>query len=407
MTKKQFIVTVIAIFSVTSTCFSQELVQWRGTDRSGIYNETGLLKEWPVDGPTLLWNYEGLNKGFTSAIIADDKIFTTGQSDSTGYVFALNLQGKLLWKVEYGKEFTEAFPGTRTTPVYYKGNLYLSTAFAEAICLNAETGKKVWSVDMKAKFGARMIKFGIVEAPVVYDNKVYFTPGGENISIVALNVNTGETIWESKTTGEKSAYCSPLLFDYKNKKYLATSLVANVVGLDASDGTFLWKMSQVSSNTINPNTPLYKDGLIYSLTGYKGGGVMMKLSDDGKSVTELWRNTTLDNQMGGAVWIGDQIIGSGHQNDRSWQCLNAKTGEVMFKTTEIGKGAVIFADGLLYCYSDAGELGIMEINDKGFTLKSKFRITLGTEQHWAHPVIHKGVLYIRHGNSLLAYSIKK
>jgi len=407
MTKRQLIIAAIAVFSFSSSGYSQDLVQWRGTERSGIYKETGLLKEWPVDGPKLLWNFDGLEKGFTSVTIADDKIFTTGQTDSIGYVFALNLQGKLLWKVEYGKEFTEAFPGTRTTPVYYKGNLYLSTAFSEAICLNAATGKKVWSVDLKAKFGALSIKFGIVEAPVIYDNKVYFTPGGESTSIVALNVKTGETIWESKTTGELSAYCSPLLFEYKNKKYIATSLKANVVCVDAIDGTFLWNISQVSSNTINPNTPLYKDGCIYSVTGYKGGGVMIKLSDDGKNATELWRNTTLDNQMGGVVWVGDQIIGSGHQNDRSWQCLNAKTGEVMFKTTEMGKGAVIYADGLLYCYSDNGELGIMELNDKGFTLKSKFRIALGTDQHWAHPVIDKGVLYIRHGNTLMAYSIKK
>ena len=128
MKKRQLILAAIAIFFVPYSGFSQDLVQWRGTDRSGIYNETGLLKEWPVDGPTLLWNFEGLNKGFTSVTIADDKIFTTGQSDSIGYVFALNMQGKLLWKVEYGREFTEAFPGTRTTPVYYKGNLYLSTA---------------------------------------------------------------------------------------------------------------------------------------------------------------------------------------------------------------------------------------------------------------------------------------
>ena len=407
MTKRQLIIAVLATFLFSFSGFSQDIVQWRGAERTGIYNETGLLKEWPVEGPKLLWSFEGLDKGFTSVTIAEDKIFTTGVTDGIGYLFALSLQGKQIWKMEYGKEWTGAYPGARTTPVYYKGNLYLVTGLGEALCLNGETGKKVWSVDMKAKFGARLPTFAIAEAPVIYDNKVYFTPGGENTSIVALNLVTGETIWESKTTGEESSYCSPLLFDYKNKKYLTTSLTGNLIGIDANDGTLLWKIPQVNTYNIHPNTPMYKDGFIYSLTGYKGGGVMLKLSDDGKSVTELWRNKTLDNQMGGAIWIDNHIIASGHENDRNWQCLNAKTGEVIHKSNAIGKGVVIYADGLFYCYSESGELGIVELNETGFALKSKFRILLGSDQHWAHPVIDKGVLYLRHGKTLMAYSLKK
>jgi len=407
MKQKLFTLAVVSTFIFSVPSSAQDLVQWRGSDRSGIYDETGLLKEWPLEGPKLLWNYDGLDKGYSTVTIVNDKIYTTSETEGTGYIFALNMQGALLWKVEYGKEWNDAFPAARPTPVYYKGNLYLATGFGEALCLNAETGKKVWSVDMKAKFGARIPKFGFVEAPVIHDDKVYFTPGGENVTMVTLNPNTGETIWESKATGEEASYCSPLLYTYKDKKYIATSLTGNVIGMDASDGTFLWKIPQINTYNIHANTPLYKDGCIFNLTGYKGGGVMLKLSDDGKTVTELWRNTTLDNQMGGAIWIDNHLIGSGHENDRNWQCLDAKTGLVLFKSNAIGKGAVIYADGLFYCYSETGELGIMELGDSGFVLKSKFRIQLGSEQHWAHPVIHNGILYIRHGRTLMAYSIKK
>ena len=407
MKLRQGIVAAIAVFSFTSSCFSQDIVQWRGPDRTGIYTETGLLKEWPVEGPKLLWSYDELDKGFTSVTIAEDKIFITGVKEGTGFLSALSMEGKLLWKVEYGKEWSDPYPGSRTTPVFYKGNLYLVTGVAEALCLNAQTGKKVWGVDMIAKFGARIPTFGCIEAPAINDDKVYFSPAGEKTSIVALNRLTGETIWESKATGEKPAYCTPLLFDYKNKKYFTTSLEGNLIGLDASDGKLLWKVPQVNTYNIHPNTPLFKDGYLFSLTGYKGGGVMLKLSEDGNNVTELWRNKTLDNQMGGAVWIDNYIISSGHESDRNWQCLDSKTGEVVFKSNAIGKGVVIYADGLLYCYSDNGELGIMEMNKTGFALKSKFRITLGSEQHWAHPVIDKGILYVRHGKSLMAYSVKK
>lgn len=407
MTTKQFFVAAISLCMYIATGLAQDLVQWRGVERSGVYPETGLLKEWPAEGPQLLWHYDGLGIGFTSVTIVNNQIYTTGVSEDKGYVFAFDKQGKLLWKESYGNEWNQSYPGTRTTPVYFKGKLYLSTGLGEAICLDAKNGKKLWSVDMKEKYGARILRWGIVEAPVIFNDKVIFTPGGDKATFVAFNINTGKVVWESKTSDETSAYCSPLLYTYKNKTYLTTSLSKNLVGIDANTGKLVWQTSQVSQRSIHPNTPLYKEGLIYSLVGYGKGGIMVKLSDDGQSVSELWSNTTLDNQIGGAVWIDNYIISSGHQNDRSWQCLDAKTGKVLYKNNEIGKGAVVYADGLLYCYADNGEMGIMEIGANGFKLKSKFRITLGTDQHWAHPVIHEGVMYIRHGNTLMAYKVKK
>lgn len=407
MKKQQFIFALIAALIVITNAISQDLVQWRGTERSGIYKEAGLLKEWPASGPTLKWSFDGLGVGFSSVTVADDKIYTTGVKDSTGYLFAFSSDGKLLWKKEYGKDWTNSYPGSRTTPVFYKDNLYMLSGVGNALCINAKTGDVIWNINMVERFGARNITWGFVEAPAIIDNKVFFTPGGKTDVVVALNATTGETMWKSAATSEKSAYCSPLLIEHKGNKILVTSLEGNLVGLDVTNGALLWKVPQQSNYSIHPNTPLYKDGYIYSLTGYKVGGVMLKLSDDGKSVTELWKNTSLDCQMGGAVWIDDKIVASGHQNDRSWQCLDAHTGNVFFKSNAIGKGVVIFADGLYYCYAESGEMGIMELNNDGFKLKSKFRILMGTEQHWAHPVIDKGVLYIRHGNTLMAYVVKK
>lgn len=356
MTKRQLFISLVAVFACTASSFAQGLVEWRGPNRTGIYNETGLLKVWPEAGPKLLWSYDGVEKGFTSVTIVGEKIYTTGQNEGVGHLFAFDMKGKLLWKVEYGKEWNNNYPGSRTTPVYSKGKLYLETGNCVAVCLDAETGKIVWSVDMQAKYGAKPITFGFVDAPAIVDNKVIYTPGGPSVAVVALDAKTGELIWKSAANGagEQSAYCSPLVFDYKNKKYMVTALAKNLVCLDVNDGTFMWNISQVNQTSIHPNTPIYKDGQIFSVTGYKTGGVMIKLSDDGKSATDMWRNTSMDSQIGASVWVGDYIVGSGSQNDRSWQCLDPKTGKVLFNSTEIGKGAVIYADGLLYCYSDTG-----------------------------------------------------
>jgi outer membrane protein assembly factor BamB len=382
-------------------------LQWRGINRDGIYHETGLLKQWPTEGPKMLWSYDGLNKGHTSVTVADNTVYTTGQIDGKGYLFAIDLNGKLKWKKEYGKEWDEGYPGSRTSPTFYQDKLYFLTAYGNALCFDAKTGKKIWNVDLTEKFGARNIRWGFVESPLIYDNKVIFTPGGPEILFVALNPQAGSTIWESKGNGNTSAYCSPLLFEHNEEKYVVTSTSDHIVGFNADNGKILWTYPQSNRYSIHPNTPIYKDGYILSVTGYGTGATMLKLSDDGKSVSKVWKNADLDNQMGGVVWIDDYIISSGHENEKQWQCLDAKTGKTLFKTSDVWKGNVIYADGMLYCYSDKGELALMKISSDGFKLVSKFRITKGTEQHWAHPVIKDGILYVRRGNTVMAFDIKQ
>ena len=117
-----FCIILFAFISNNSYIHAQ--IQWRGENRTGIYNETGLLKKWPEAGPSLLWNYTGLGKGHTSVTIANNTIYTTGETLGVGCIFAFDLTGNLLWKSEYGKEWDESYPGSRTSPTYNQGKLY-------------------------------------------------------------------------------------------------------------------------------------------------------------------------------------------------------------------------------------------------------------------------------------------
>ena len=92
--------------------------------------------------------------------------------------------------------------------------------------------------------------------------------------------------------------------------------------------------------------------------------------------------------------------------NRQWRCVNWNTGEETYASTEIAKGVVISADGMLYCYSERGELALVEATPKGFNIKGLTKVDLGTAQHWAHPVINQGRLFLRHGDVLIAYKIK-
>jgi len=223
---------------------------------------------------------------------------------------------------------------------------------------------------------------------------------------MALNRMTGATIWSSAALGELSAYCTPLLIKLAARELLVTHTADHVVGVDAANGKLLWSFKHPNQYSVHPNTPLYSEGKIFVFSGYGQGAEMLKLSADGSSVTKDWDAKSFDSRIGGAVLLNGFIYGSG-DNDRSWQCLDWKTGERKYSSTEMGKGVVIAANNMLIGYSEKGELFLADANPSGLKVISKTKVAMGTEQHWAHPVIDKGILYVRHGNTLIAYKISE
>ncbi len=385
--------------------FAQENAQWRGENRDGIYAESGLLKEWPVDGPELLWHFDGLGEGHASAAVTEKMVYTSGTEGENGFVIALDYSGKTIWKTVYGKEWMDSFNGVRSSPMIYNGLVYMMSGFGKVVAMNAVNGNVLWSKDILADFGGENIKWGVTENLVADGDKLFCTPGGPNVSMIALHVKTGELIWKAKSNGEKSAYCSPALIKLPTRNLLVTHTGNSIIGVDAATGELLWSYEHLNQYSIHPNTPLFKDGYLYCFSGYGQGGVMLNLADDGSSVTKVWKNASLDNQMGGVILFDGKIYGSG-QNNREWFCLDWKTGDILYSSKMLGRGNVIFADGKLYCYADTGDVALIDVSNGSFEKVSSFRVPFGEKQHWAHLVINNKRLYVRHGSSLMVYSIK-
>lgn len=405
---KKHIIKLLSVF-ILSIFFSfysnaQEIIQWRGDNRDGKYNETGLLKEWPENGPKLLWHYDKLGEGHASAAVSDSRIYTAGTTSAgMGFVIALDHDGNELWKTEYGVEFMESWPGVRSTPNIHGDKLYIYSAFGKLVCMNKNTGDIIWSVDIFEKYDGRNITWGVTENLVVYENKVYVTAGGEDANVIALNKDNGSLIWKNKGKQEKSAYCSPTVIHHNGKAIFVTQTESFILGFDALTGEFLWSHSQPNQYYVHANTPLYHDGMLLIVSGYGKGSVMLKLSEDGKSVSEVWRNETQDNRMGGVILLDGKIYGSGDKN-RYWHCVDWNTGKDLGTSRIFTKGNIIYANGMLYCYSESGEVALVKPENQ-MKMISKFRVPFGTKQHWAHLVIHNKRLYVRHGTSLMVYDI--
>ena len=403
---KPLFVFLILFVSLSIHANSQDATKWRGINSSGIYTVEKLLPQWPAEGPQILWSYSDLGQGFTSPVFANNKIYINGMIDGQAVLFVLDQNGKELQQFKYGKEFVESYPGVRSTPTIVGDLAYLLTGHGKLTCLNLKTGKPVWVKDFIAQFEGTNITWGYTESILIDGDKLYCTPGGKKNNVMALNRMTGEPIWSCPGLGELSAYCTPLLIKLPARQLLVTHTASHVLGIDAETGKLLWNFEHPNQWAVHPNTPIYSDGGLFVFSGWGQGGEKLKLSADGSSVTKEWEIKSLDNRQGGAVFLDGYIYGSG-DTGRSWQCIDWKTGAQKYASTDVAKGVTIAANKMLIGYSEKGELFLADANPSAFKVISKTKVALGAEQHWAHPVINKGVLYVRHGNTLIAYQISE
>ncbi len=415
MTTKIGITLLIVCFFVHFAS-AQSLSDWR-YDRTGVYkNETGLLEKWPEDGPTMLWANQELFPGHSSVSIAHNTIYLTGKQDSMDVVMALTMDGKLKWKTPYGLSWEKSYNDSRSTPMIDGKRLYMTSGNGHIACVDAVSGNIIWKVDAHKKFNGVFHKWGIAESPIIYNNKVFYTVGGPETMMVALDKMTGETIWKTKSLDDSPSYASPLLIEHKGEDYIIQVSINYVFSVKPENGEIMWKFKygqfaggswRANNNT---NTPLYSDGTIFITNGYDHKAVMLELDNkDPKKVYFKYDDDNLDVHHGGAVKVGDYIYGANWINNGNgnWVCLNWETGEKMYEKEWQNKGSIISAEGKLYCYDEKrGNVALVEATPEAFKIISSFKVPHGRGPHWSHPVIRDGVLYVRHGEALMAYDIK-
>jgi outer membrane protein assembly factor BamB len=409
-------ITLLIIILTTAYSFAeaQKISDWRPENRTGVSAETGLLKSWPDGGPTLLWSTLELAKGYSSPVFGPGSIYITGLIGNEDALFALDMTGKVLWKTVIGRSWTQSFPDSRSTPTVDGNRVYASSGFGDIACIDGTTGKIIWSYKGSELNKGTYGSWGIAEGLLIDGNKVFFSPGGPETMTIALNKENGNVIWKSASLGDKPGYVSPIVVDYAGKKMFINVSLGHVYGLDAANGNIMWSVAHTPADDgddlIKCVTPLYKDGRVYVTGGYDTEGMMVEIAKDGKSAKVLWTDKLLDVHHGGVVLINGYIYGSNWINNGNgdWCCIDWNTGEKKWVEHWNCKGSIISAEGMLYIYDEKqGNVGLLKVNPEKFDLVSTFKVTLGAAgPYWAHPVIHNGILYLRHGNALMAYDIK-
>jgi len=392
--------------------------QFRGGDQSDISPDTGLLKEWPAGGPPKLWTYERAGMGYGSFSFADGKLFTLGSRGDEVTIIALDANtGEELWArkiaTDDGKGYNAGWGGgPRSTPTYSDGKLYALGPKGSLTCVNASDGKEVWSKSLVDDFGGQAGGWGFSESPSVDGNKVIVAPGGNRSPIVALNKETGETIWAGKVPNAGGAeYASVVIATINDKRQYIKLFQKVVVGVDAESGELLWSAEWSRGRTAVIPTPIVAGNEVYVTSGYGAGSMLVKI--EGGSSTVVWDNTEMKNHHGGVVKVGDYLYG--FSDGAGLICQSWKTGEIEWnqRGQGINKGAVHVADGMLYCLNEQeGTVTLAEVNPKEFVQKGQFNLSPQSPNRnpqgriWSHPVVIGGKLYLRDQEYITCYDVK-
>lgn len=383
---------------------------WRGPNRDDLCSETGLLKDWPKDGPPLVWKATGLGEGYSTVSISGEHIYTIGERGPSSFVVALKVaDGSSVWNVKLGQSGAPGgYAGPRGAPTLDGDYLYALGHYGELACFETATGKEHWHKSLTKDFGGTAPGWGYAEAPLVDGNKVVVTPGGSQGAIVALDKASGAELWRTKDFTDAAHYSSLVPAEIDGVRQYIQLTARSVVGIQASDGKLLWRAARRGDVAVIP-TPIYHDGYVYVTSGYGAGDNLFQITSSGGkfSAKEVYSNKVMVNHHGGAILVGDYVYG--YSDGKGWTCQDFKTGQAKWQTKEkLGKGCVSYADGRLYLRQEdgPGTVVLIEASPAGYKEHGRFNPPSRSDKNsWTHPVISGGKLYLRDQDVLLCYDI--
>jgi outer membrane protein assembly factor BamB len=401
---------VVACVAAASITFADDWPGWRGPNRDGISQETGLLKEWPEGGPRLLWKApQPVGEGFSGPAVVGKILYTMGDINKQEGVLALDIskQGRMVWATPIGpvRHTGSGYPGPRATPTIDGDKLYTLGINGDLVCLSTKNGKILWRHDLVREFGGGIPQWGYSESPLIDGPLVLCTPGGQKATIVALQKTTGKPVWAAPV-GDPAGYSSIIKTSPAKTPQYVTLAGKGIIGVDAKDGKFLWRYDRPANGTANISTCVALGQTVFGASGYGTGGGMalIKREGDGFKGQEMYFTKEMRNHHGGFVLVDMHLYGC---DDGTLTCIDYKTGKTKWRDNSCGKASVLWADGMLFCRSERGPISLVEATPEGFKLKGRFnQPDRSGREAWPHLVIANGQMFVRDQDVLLCYDVK-
>jgi outer membrane protein assembly factor BamB len=426
----------VLLLALVAPVIAADWPQYRGPNRDGVSKDTGLLQQWPKDGPRLLWTYADAGVGYAGPAVVGDRLYTAGGRGDSEYLIALDLKAadgtvKEMWATKIGPLFTwkgnSWNAGPNVAPTVEGDSVYALGGFGDLICVEAATGKERWRVSLPRDLGGAVnpiggglddptpLGWGYASAPLVDGDKLVCVPGGKRGLFAALDKATGKVLWRSTEVTDQASYSSPLVAEIRGVRQYVQAVNAGLVGVSAAGGKPLWSYKRAAPyEDVVIATPVVKGDLVYASVGFGEGCDLVRVAGTGGAFAaeKVYSTKDVQSRDGGVVLVGDHLYGFSEKG--GWVCQEFKTGKVVWAEPGIGRGSVAAADGRLYCCAEkGGTVALVEPSPEGWKEAGRFKLPRESRQRkpsgrlWTHPVVANGRLFVRDQELLFCFDIKR
>ncbi len=374
---------VLLVFASTLTVSAADWPQWRGPTRDGVSTET----DWSSIGVAEnLWS-ASVGLGYSSFVVSDGRLYTMGfnEEEQVDTVFCLNATtGRPVWSHSYQAKIWNRMHtgGTLTTPSVDGDAVYTLNREGQLLRFKADDGEVLWSRDLVKEFSVTPPTWGFSASPLVIDDILVLNVG----VVIALDTNTGKTIWKTRDLGH--AYSTPATIELDDRGCLAVFNGSGMALLDRKTGEELSLHEWETKYEINAATPVIIGEKAFISSGYNRGCAMIKCSPNGLAV--LWESKVMRTQMSGCVMVGEHLYGF---DDAILKCIDLE-GNEKWRARGIGKGSLMAAGGRLILIGSKGELIIAAADPGEYNELSRTKCLSGGV-YWTMPVLVDGLIYCR------------
>lgn len=387
--------------------------QFLGPTRNGLSTCDDIVDAFPKGGPAVLWKRE-VGQGFAGPVVAEGKLLLFHRVADKETLECLDAgTGKPIWSGGYGTQYQDDFgfdEGPRATPAIAAGKVYTFGAEGSLHCWDLSTGKVLWDVDTRARFGSAKGYFGAACSPLVDGNAVILNLGGAHgAGVVAFDVATGKVLWQA--TDDAASYSSPVAATIGGQRVVFAFTRAGLAAIDPGSGKiffqFHWRSRMDAS--VNAATPLVVGDQVFLSASYGTGATLLQLDpkDLTKQPTAVWSgDESLSNHYATSVYHNGYLYGFHGRQEQgpSLRCVEWKTGKVCWSEDGFGAGTVLGAGDKLLILTEKGELLLAPASPAGFAPKSKAQV-LPVECR-AYPALANGLFYARSKSQLVCLDLR-
>ncbi len=391
----------LEIFDGKPSAITGSWPTFRGADYDAISKEkTPLMNQFPPEGPNQLWQVQ-LGEGYAGPVIWKGRVYLIDYdmaklADSVR-CFSFD-DGKEIWRYSYPVKVKRNHGMSRTVPAVAEGFVVTIGPKCHVVCLNAETGQLIWSIDLVKEYGTTEPLWYAGQCPRIENGKAIIVPAGSAM-MIAVDCATGKIVWKADNPDKwNMTHCSILPMEFAGKRMFVYPASGGVVGIDAQTGQTLWKTDQWKLKTNVPTPVDVRDGKIFLSGGYNQGSAMLQMTKDGEVIVPK-----ILFKLNPSVFGADQqtpIFYQGYiygvRSDKQFVCMDL-TGKILWNsgvTNKYGLGPYIVADGKIIVLNDDGLLSLIEAKPDKYSLLAEVRVLQGHDC-WGPLALVGGRLIVR------------